>query len=239
MTSTETVITLKIDGKDCAGRASETILDVARENGFPIPTLCHYAGLHNIGACRLCIVEVKGTTKLLPACVTRIGEGMDVTTRSQRLDQHRRTIVELLLTERNHVCSVCVSNGHCELQALAMAMGVTHVHLPYRFPALKVDASHPRFVQDDNRCVLCARCVRICHEIEAAHTWDISGRGIEARTITDFDDAWGDSQTCTSCGKCVHVCPTGALTEKGRSVAEMVKRRQALPYLKTFQEQRS
>ena len=236
ITATEQIVTLKIDGKDCAGRSSETILAVARENGFAIPTLCHYEGLHDIGACRLCLVEVKGSPRLFPACVTRIAEGMEITTRSPRLDRYRRTIVELLFSERNHICSVCVSNGHCELQALAQNLGLTHVHLPYRYPVFKVDASHARFVQDDNRCILCTRCVRVCGEVEGAHTWDVMGRGIEARTITDLDQAWGDSETCTACGKCVHVCPTGALTEKGRSAAEMVKRRQSLPYLRSMRE---
>jgi bidirectional [NiFe] hydrogenase diaphorase subunit len=233
---TETVVTLKIDGKDVAGRADESVLEVARENGCEIPTLCHFEGLSDVGACRLCLVEVKGSNKLLPACVTRINEGMEVTTRSERLDRYRRMIVELLLTERNHICSVCVSNGCCELQSLAASLGITRVHLPYRYPSLPVDASHQRFVQDDNRCILCGRCVRVCHEVESAHTWDIMGRGIEARVITDLNEAWGNSETCTSCGKCVQVCPTGALSEKGKSVSENIKRRQFLPYLKSMRE---
>ena len=234
----EAIVTLRIDGKDCAARATETILEVALENGCPIPTLCHVDGLGDIGACRLCLVEVKGSNKLLSACVTRVQEGMEVSTSSDRLERYRRTIIELLLTERNHVCSVCVSNGHCDLQALAQALGITHVHLPYRYPSLAVDASHPRFVQDDNRCVMCTRCVRVCDEIEGAHTSDVMGRGIDARVITDLDEPWGDSESCTSCGKCVNVCPTGALVEKGRSVAEAVKRRQMLPYLTSIRSGR-
>jgi bidirectional [NiFe] hydrogenase diaphorase subunit len=108
---------------------------------------------------------------------------------------------------------------------------MTHVHFPYLYPKLTVDASHERFVIDHNRCILCSRCVRVCDEIEGAHTWDMMGRGIDCRTITDLNQPWGSSETCTSCGKCVHVCPTGALSEKGKSVAEMSKRRQFLPYL--------
>src|SRR6185369_10253830 len=108
----------------------------------------------------------------------------------------------------------------------------------YRYPAFSVDASHPRFMQDDNRCVLCTRCVRVCDEIEGAHTWDVMGRGIDAKVITDLKQPWGASESCTSCGKCVHVCPTGALFEKGRSVAEMLKRRQFLPYLTLMREDR-
>lgn len=230
--------TLKIDGRDFSARQEETILDVARQNNIFVPRLCELSGLSTVGACRMCLVEVKGTNRLLPACVTRVEEGMEVTTTSERLDRYRKSILELLLTERNHICSVCVSNGHCELQTLAQKLDITHVHFPYRYPKAEVDASHDRFVVDHNRCILCTRCVRVCDEIEGAHTWDIMGRGIDATVITDLNQPWGDSETCTGCGKCVHVCPTGALSEKGRSVAEMLKRRQFLPYLTLMREDR-
>lgn len=237
MNSTATVKTLRIDGRDCSARPHETILAVARENGIFIPRLCELEGLSGVGACRLCLVEVKGSNKLLPSCVTAVEEGMEITTSSDRLSNYRKMIVELLFTEGNHVCSVCVSNGHCELQTLAQTLGVTHIHLPYRNPKKLVDASHDRFVLDHNRCVLCTRCVRVCDEIEGAHTWDVMGRGIESKVITDLNEPWGMSESCTSCGKCVQVCPTGALFEKGRSVAEMEKRRQFLPYLTIMREE--
>ena len=179
---------------------------------------------------------MKGNNKLMAACVTRVEEGMEVTTNSERLQRHRRNILELLFTERNHICSVCVSNGHCEMQTLAQKLDITHVHFRYRYPQLEVDASHERFSVDHNRCILCSRCVRVCDEIEGAHTWDVMGRGVEALVITDLAEPWGTSQTCTGCGKCVHVCPTGALFEKGKSVAEMLKRRQFLPYLTQMRE---
>ncbi|MGE5647340.1 MAG: bidirectional hydrogenase complex protein HoxU [Acidobacteriota bacterium] len=231
-----TIRTLTIDGKDVSARGDQTLLEVARENGIFIPTLCELEGLHAVGACRLCLVEIKGSRKLLPACVTAVEEGMEVTTASERLAEYRRTILELLFSERNHVCSVCVSNGNCELQTLSQKLNMTHVRVPYLYPNLPVDASHERFVIDHNRCILCTRCVRVCDEIEGAHTWDVTGRGIECRVITDMNEPWGNSETCTSCGKCVHVCPTGALTEKGKSVAEMSKRRQFLPYLTLMRE---
>jgi bidirectional [NiFe] hydrogenase diaphorase subunit len=233
-----TVKTLKIDGQDVSARPEETILDVARQNNIFIPRLCELPGLSAIGACRLCLVEVKGANRLLAACVTRVEEGMEVTTRSELLDRYRRKILEMLFAERNHICSVCVSNGHCELQGLAQKLDITHVSFPYRYPVQRVDASHERFVVDHNRCILCGRCVRVCDEIEGAHTWDIMGRGINAQVITDLNQPWGKSETCTGCGKCVHVCPTGALSEKGRSVAEMLKRRQFLPYLTLMREDR-
>jgi bidirectional [NiFe] hydrogenase diaphorase subunit len=225
------VVTLKIDDRDVSARSDETILSVARENGIAIPTLCYLEGLSGWGACRLCLVEIKGTPKLLPACVTRVADGMEVTTDSPRLAKYRRVIVELLFSERNHVCSVCVSNGQCELQAMAQRLGITHIDIPYRYPNFKVDSSHEMFRQDDNRCILCTRCVRVCDEIEGAHTWDVMGRGIEACVITDLNQPWGESTSCTRCGKCVHVCPTGALSQKGTAVAEMTKRADFLSYL--------
>jgi bidirectional [NiFe] hydrogenase diaphorase subunit len=148
---------------------------------------------------------------------------MVVSTHSERLDAYRRMILELLLAERNHVCAVCVSNGRCELQALATRLGVTHSAYAYRYPRLAVDASHARFVADPNRCILCTRCVRVCDEVEGAHTWDVGGRGIHSRVITDMADPWGLSSSCTGCGKCVQVCPTGALSIKGCAVGEMHK----------------
>ena len=232
------VTTLSIDGREVGAREDQTILEVARENEIDIPTLCCLRGLSSVGACRLCLVEVKGVARLLPACVTRVSEGMEVTAHSERLERYRRSILELLFAERNHVCSVCVSNGHCDLQALALKLGMTHVHFPYQYPRLPVDASHERFVIDHNRCVLCTRCVRVCDEIEGAHTWDVMARGGECRVMTDLNQPWGSSESCTGCGKCVQVCPTGALSEKGRSVAEMSKRRQFLPYLTLMREGR-
>ncbi|HEY3281480.1 MAG TPA: bidirectional hydrogenase complex protein HoxU [Armatimonadota bacterium] len=235
--ATVEAITLKIDDVDVTAQLGQSVLQVARENGVDIPTLCELEGLSSVGACRLCLVEVKGINKLLPACVTKVTEGMEVFTKSDALVKYRRQILSLVFAERNHICAVCVSNGHCDLQAMAQKLGMTSVEFPYRYPKLAVDASHPRFVADHNRCILCSRCVRVCDEIEGAHTWDLMSRGIGTRVITDLSESWGSSDTCTSCGKCVQVCPTGALFEKGRSVAEMSKRRQFLPYLTLMREE--
>ncbi len=226
------MVVLKIDDRDVSARGDETILSVARQNGIYIPTLCHLDGLSQRGSCRLCIVEIKGMPRLLPACVTLVRQDMEVTTNSERLSDYRKKILELFFTERNHVCSVCVSNGHCELQNLTVDLGMTHVHYDYLYPRHSIDASHDRFSLDHNRCVMCTRCVRVCDEIEGAHTWDVMGRGITARVITDLQQPWAKSESCTGCGKCVHVCPTGALSEKGKSVAEMHKRKKFLPYLR-------
>lgn len=225
------ILTFKIDDRDVSAREDETLLTVARQNGIFIPTLCHLDGLSERGACRLCIVEIKGNPKLMPACVTLPRQDMEVITDSERVVTYRRKILELHFAERNHVCAVCVSNGHCDLQDLSVTLGMTHVRYNYLYPKHTIDASHGRFSVDHNRCVLCLRCVRVCDEIESAHTWDIMKRGISCRVMTDLNQPWGDSQTCTGCGKCVQVCPTGALSEKGKSVAEMTKRTQFLPYL--------
>jgi bidirectional [NiFe] hydrogenase diaphorase subunit len=233
------VLTLTIDGQAVAGSENQTILEVAEENGIDIPTLCHLDGITDRGACRLCVVEIAGSNKLAPACTTRIAEGMDVTAHNDRLLEYRRTIIELLFVERNHVCAVCVANNHCELQDMALEHGLTHFDLPPISPTLSIDASHRLFAIDHNRCILCLRCVRVCDQIEGAHTWDVMQRGIETRVVTDMGKPWGESTTCTSCGKCVQVCPTGALFEKGRAVARGSKtKRPYLPYLKVVSEER-
>lgn len=220
---TSTVVTLKINGKDVSGRTDETILDIARQNAISIPTLCFLEGLSGVGSCRLCLIEMKGTPKLLPACVTRVAEGMEVTTHSDRLHKYRRMVLEMLFSERNHICSVCFSNGHCQLQSLAQEHGLSHVSMPYRFQKFECDSSHDLFRMDHNRCVLCTRCVRVCDEVEGAHTKDVRGRGVDSRIISDLAIPWGESTTCTSCGKCVRVCPVGALTRKGTASGEMEK----------------
>ena len=120
---------------------------MARENNIDIPTLCHLDGLSDVGACRLCVVEIKGSNKLLPSCVTTVLEGMEVTTVTERLQKHRKTILELLFAERNHICSVCVSNGHCELQTLGQQQGVTHVRCliaTLHYPSTPRTSASPR-----------------------------------------------------------------------------------------------
>lgn len=230
--------TLTINNQLVSAREGETVLDAARDAGIAIPTLCHLDGVSDVGACRLCLVEIGGSSRLQPACVTKVAEGMQVQTNTARLQAYRRMLVELLFAERNHVCSVCVANGNCELQDLAISVGMTHVRYDYLFPSCEVDITHGRFGLDHNRCILCTRCVRVCDEVEGVHTWDVAGRGVDSRVITDLNQPWGLSQSCTSCGKCMLACPTGAIFHRGAAVAEMERDPSLIAYIISAREKR-
>ena len=230
---------LRIDGHAITIASGMTLLAAARGAGRAVPTLCFLEGLSPVAACRLCLVEVAGSERPLAACVTAAADGMQVCTDSPRLREIRRSLIELVFSEGNHVCAICVANGDCELQNLAVAVGMDHNRLPYRFPDRRVDLSHPRFGLDHNRCILCSRCVRVCDEVEGAHVWDVGWRGEHCRIIAGLDEPWGAVDACTHCGKCVEVCPTGALFHKGESSGEKhahPERLQALVHARNHQQ---
>ena len=207
-------INLNINGKEVKGETGDTILDVCEKNGIDVQTLCHFKGLTDIGSCRMCIVEI-GTERveINTACTTQAGDGMVVRTDTKKLNNLRRTNLELLLSERNHFCMFCEMSGDCELQDLAYKFKIDHIRYPLLFPKLQLDASHKYIVIDHNRCILCGRCVRICDELEANHTLDFRERSWQKMVNIDLNTNLGDS-TCTSCGSCIQVCPTGTIFDK-------------------------
>ncbi|MDJ0678978.1 MAG: bidirectional hydrogenase complex protein HoxU [Xenococcaceae cyanobacterium MO_167.B52] len=225
------VKTLTINNTPVAAEEGKTILEAAKEAGIHIPTLCFLEGVSTVAACRMCLVEIEGINKLLPACVTQVTEAIVVHTNTPKLQEYRRMVIELLFAEGNHVCSICVANGNCELQNLAIEVGMDHTRFPYRFPKRSVDVSHPQFGIDRNRCILCTRCVRVCGEIEGAHVWDVAQRGADAYIVSGLSQPWSEVEACTSCGKCVDACPTGAIFRKGTTTAEKQRDRAKLQFL--------
>ncbi len=220
----ERIVKLIIDGKEVFAKPTDTILKAATDNGIYIPTLCYLEGLTPHGGCRLCVVEVKGNPKLMTSCTTPVSNNMEITTNSPKLVKYRKQIIELLLSERIHTCSVCVANGNCELQELASKFGVDHTSVSRNWERFELDMSHERFVLDHNRCILCTRCIRVCDEIEGVHTLDIKKRGKDSMIIVDLDEPWAASYSCTECGKCSAVCPVGAIYIKGKHLSETKKK---------------
>jgi bidirectional [NiFe] hydrogenase diaphorase subunit len=213
-------IKLKIDNIEVNVPEGTTILNAAKANGINIPTLCDLEGVKGYGGCRLCMVEIHGSPKLFAACVTPVSNGMEVVTQTDKLKEHRKMALQLILSERTHICSVCVANNNCELQALANELGVDHVLYERQFTKLPVDSTHDFLVIDRNRCILCTRCIRVCDEIEGVHTLDLKMRGKDSDVIIDLDEQWGDSTSCTSCRKCAKVCPVGAIYIEGEPIED-------------------
>jgi formate dehydrogenase major subunit len=205
-------ITLTIDGKTCNGVQGDTILEVARRNDVYIPTLCFLEGLTPIGSCRMCVVEVEKNPKMLTACTTPAQDGMVVHTQTEKLREFRRQMLELIFAGRNHFCMYCSQSGDCELQDLAIEHGMDSVRYPYLYAGFDNDATHRDIQMDHNRCILCLRCIRVCAEKVGTHTLDLQKRGWNATIVSDLGRRLGESSTCTTCGACAQVCPTGTIT---------------------------
>jgi len=206
-------ITLTINGKQVKGREGDTVLEVCEANNIYVPTLCHLKGLTDVGACRMCVVEIERERRPVPACTYPARDGLVVQTHNEKLEKYRRLILELMFTERNHLCAQCVASGDCELQSLAYKYQMDNVRYPYSWPALPLDSVNDYLVIDHNRCILCGRCIRTCDEIVGVHTLDFGHRGWKDMVVADLNQPLGAS-SCISCGACFQVCPTGAIFSK-------------------------
>ncbi|MFC1474768.1 formate dehydrogenase subunit alpha, partial [bacterium] len=207
-------ITVKLNGKKVKADRGKMILDVARDNGMSIPTLCHSDVLKPTGSCRVCVVEVEGARALMPACVTEATDNMNIQTHSDNVVQARRLFIELLWSAHPNDCTMCEKSGACELQDLTYEYGADINRFrsrdAYDYP---VDGKNPYYVRDYNKCILCGRCIRACAEIQGNHVIDFAHRGFTSMVSTSFEAPLEESN-CVFCGNCVAVCPTGALMEK-------------------------
>jgi len=206
-------ITLTINGRQVKGKKGNTVLEVCQANGIDVPTLCHLEGLTDVGACRMCVVEIEKERRPVPACTYPARDGLVVKTDTEQLERYRRQILELIFTEHNHFCMFCEQSGDCELQKLAYRYQMDNVRYAYTFPSLSVDSLSDYLVIDHNRCILCGRCIRACSEVAASHTLDFSQRGWKTLVSADLDQPLGES-SCLLCGACVQACPTGAIFSK-------------------------
>jgi len=206
-------ITLTINGKQVKGREGDTVLEVCEANNIYVPTLCHLKGIADVGACRMCVVDIERERRPVPACTYPARDGLVVQTHNEKLEKYRRLILELMFTERNHLCAQCVASGDCELQNLAYEYQMDNVRYPYSWPALPLDSVNDYLVIDHNRCILCGRCIRTCDEIVGVHALDFGHRGWKDMVVADLNQPLGAS-SCISCGACFQVCPTGAIFSK-------------------------
>ncbi len=208
------MVKLTIDGISIEVAEGTTVMRAAESAGIIIPKLCDHTHLTPYGGCRLCIVEVQGFRVPIASCTLPVSPGMNVITDTERLRTARKFLLSLLFSERNHFCPFCqVSGGDCELQNSAYAEGMTHWPMQPNWNTFAVDTSHNFFVLDNNRCILCRRCVRACGALVGNFTLSIAERGARSILVADYDTPLGKS-TCISCGTCVQVCPTGALIDR-------------------------
>jgi formate dehydrogenase major subunit len=211
----ERQVTLTIDGATVTVPEGTTVLRAAAEVGINIPKLCATDSQEPFGSCRLCLVEIEGAKGLPASCTTEVRDGMVVTTQSKRLGDVRRGVMELYISDHPLDCLTCPTNGDCELQDMAGAVGLREVRYGYEganhFDAEK-DTSNPYFTFDPTKCIVCSRCVRACEEVQGTFALTIDGRGFASKVAASQDQPFLDSE-CVSCGACVQACPTATLTE--------------------------
>lgn len=207
-------VNLKINGLNVTAPEGSTILEAAQAAGIRIPTLCYLKDINEIGACRMCVVEVKGARGLVAACVHPVSEGMEVLTNTKQLLDSRRRTLELLLSNHDKKCLSCVRSGHCELQALCQELGVEDEdHFAGEMPHYELDESAVHMVRDNNKCILCRRCSAVCEKVQSVGVIGPNNRGFATFIGSAFEMGLGDT-SCVSCGQCIAACPTGALYEK-------------------------
>lgn len=210
----ERMVEITINGKKVSAPKGTTVLRAAEMAGIQIPKLCDHKHLAPYGGCRLCIVEVKGMRVPIASCTLPVSDDMEIETETEALKQSRKFILSMLFSDRNHFCPFCqVSGGDCELQNAAYHEEMTHWPIQPGWNHFITDTSHPYFILDNNRCILCRRCVRACAEMAGNFTLSVAERGASSMIVADTNVPLGDS-TCIKCGSCVQVCPTGALIDR-------------------------
>jgi formate dehydrogenase major subunit len=208
------MLTLTIDGIEIEVPDGTTVMNAAEIAGIEIPRLCHHPNLKPYGGCRLCMVEIEGARILQPSCTLPVTQGMVVHTNTLKVQDARKFVLSLIFSERNHFCMYCqATDGDCDLQNAAYDQNMTHWPLTPNYSSFPVDASHKYFVLDNNRCILCRRCVRACGELVGNFTLGFEERGSSSLLVADYGVPLGES-TCISCGTCVQICPTGALIDR-------------------------
>ena len=209
------MVKFKLNDRELCVENGTTILEAAETAGIPIPHLCYLKEINEIAACRMCMVEVEGTDRLVPACNTQVLEGMVVHTNTPRVRQARRTNLRLILSQHNSNCTVCVRSSNCELQKLSHDLNIHHQPYPVKPERAKLNLETP-IVREASKCIKCMRCVQVCDKIQGMNIWDVSGTG--SRTTVDVSyNRTLKNTACTFCGQCVTHCPTGALTVRDDS----------------------
>ena len=210
------MVNFTIDGRSLTASKGTTILRAAENAGIPIPHLCYLKDINEIAACRMCMVEVEGTDRLVPACNTEILDGMVIRTNSPRIREARKTNLRLILSQHNSNCTTCVRSGNCELQRLAYDMNIHFQPYAVQTERSRVDLAAP-IVREASKCIKCMRCVQICDKVQNMNIWDVAGTG--SRTTVDVSyNRFLKNTDCTFCGQCVTHCPTGALTVRDDTI---------------------